>query len=98
MNEILIFSKGKLKLQQISSAKISFLGRQPDSNDELGSASAPKSSTLKRKFQDLYSPIQTIGQVYTQSKTSSSIITGFLWSCEEGEKFGRRSDLCGKDH
>ncbi len=63
MNEILLFSKGKLKLQQISSAKISFLSRQPDSNDELGSASGPKSSTLKRKFQDLYSPLQTIGQV-----------------------------------
>jgi len=52
----------KLKLQQISSAKISFLGRQLDSNDDIGSAQAPQSSTLKRKFLDFYTPLQTIGQ------------------------------------
>jgi len=54
-----------LKLQPISSSKITFRGdKHCDSNDDLGSPEPVKSSTLKRKFHDLYTPLEIIGQVF----------------------------------
>jgi len=52
-----------LKLQPISSSKITFRDKHPDSNDDIASPEPVKSSTIKRKFHELYKVLEIIGQV-----------------------------------